>query len=209
MTVDQLAYLRCPDKIRANLINMGGPRLTIAEIERRLARLPTKVDGAHIGEPKDSDAINFQVGGLIARRRVMPTSLSKDDRAKIAALAKGIADKPEPPKERTFRYRAPRTNHASTAHAERLIDDVCKALGIPRKVLLGKGRMKFIVAARSLIVALLRERSPDVYSYPRIASILKRMDHSTMIYSHQQFGHYFDLFPVVAHLYAELRESGK
>lgn len=207
MTVEQFAYLRAPDKIRAALINAGGPRLSVDAIERKLRELPRGIIRPDPGKPRVGDGEDFRVAGLVRVTKPIPPRVRNRQVKRLAELASGIQNRPQP--ARTFRYRAPRTDHASTAHAERLIDVVCDGLGIPRDALLSHGRMKLLVAARSLIVALLRERSPEVYSYPRIASILKRMDHSTMIYSHQQFGHYCDLFPVVADLYAELREGGE
>lgn len=207
--VEQFAYLKCPTKVRAAVINAGGPRLSVEVIKRQLASMPSKIEGAHIGEPTESDAIDFRVGGLVKGYRVKQSGISQEDRANVARLAKGIGDKPKQSKERTFKYRAPRTNHASTGYAEKLIDEVSEALDMPRDVLLGESRLKLIVAARSLICALLRDRSTDVYSYPRIAAILCRKDHSTMIHSHQQFGHYCSIFPDVAALYEELRGDGQ
>lgn len=207
--VEQFSYLKCPSKIRAAMINAGGPRLPLDVIKRRLTRLPCKVEGANIGEPTEADAIDWRMTGLVRPERRKQSSLTAEERVKIANLAKGIPSKPPQPKERVYRYRAPRTNHVGTAYADRLIDRVSDALYIPRKVLLSKSRLKLIVAGRALIVALLRDRNPGVYSYPRIASILHRLDHSTMIHAHEQFENYCKLFPEIAELFAELREAGE
>ena len=210
MTVSELAYLKCPDKIRANLINMGGPRLSIAEIERKLARLPTKVEGSHIGEPKLSDGVNYRVPGLLGPRPVVRKSLAitPEERARIAELAKGIPDKPVKPIA-TYRYKGPPPVYGSTTYADGVIDRVCEALDLPRETFFSDSRQKYIVAARSLVVKVLRERNSAVYSYPRIAEIVGRNDHSTMIHSYQQFDNYCRLFPVLATLLVELREGGE
>ena len=206
--VEQFAYLKCPSKVRAALINAGGPRLSVDAVARRLSTLPTR-DVTDVGEPTDSDAIEFRVTGLVKPERRKPTTLSDADRKRIADLAHGIGDKAPPEREKVFRFRKPPPVYESTAYADQLIEDVAQALGITRTELLSASRFKFLVAARSLVVKLLRDRNPEVYSYPRIASIMKRLDHSTMIYAHQQFGHYCKLYPVVADLYAEMREGGE
>lgn len=216
MTVAELAYLKCPDKIRANLINMGGPRLSIAEIERKLARLPTKVQGSHIGEPKLSDGVNYRVRGLLGPRSVARKSLaiSPEKRTRIVELAKGIPDKPDKPKKpkkpiATYRYKGPAPIYGTAVYADGVIDRVCEALDLPREMFFSDSRKKYIVATRSLVVKVLRERNTAVYSYPRIAEIVGRKDHSTVIHSYQQFDNYCRLFPALTELLAELREGGE
>lgn len=210
MTVAELAYLKCPDKIRASLINMGGPRLSIAEIERKLARLPTKVQGSHISESLLSDGANYRVRGLLGPRSVVRKSLAipPKERTRIAELAKGIPDKPKKPIA-AYRYKGPAPTYGTTVYADGVIDRVCEALDLPRETFFSDSRKKYIVAARSLVVKVLRERNSAVYSYPRIAEIVGRNDHTTMIHSYQQFDNYCRLFPVLTELLAELREGGE
>ena len=211
MTVEQFAYLKCPSKIRAAIINYGGPRLSVELIERRLSTLPKKVDGAHIGEPKESDGIDFRVAGLVKPRPqiVARKSLTEQDRQRIAELAKGVGDKQPPEKRKTFRYKAPPRTYGGTAYAAKLIDRVCEGLEIPRDAFASESRQKFLVAARALVVKLLRERNEALYSYPRLAEIIGRGDHSTTINLMQKFDHYCTLFPEVADLYLKLREGGE
>jgi hypothetical protein len=210
MTVEQLSYLRCPDKIRANLINMGGPRLSIAEIERRLARLPVKVEGAHIGDPTEGDGIDFRVRGIVkplpARRGT--STITAEERKRIAELAKGIPDKPKQ-KTAVLRYKGPPPVYGSTSYADSVIDRVCDAMDLPRETFFSASRQKYVVAARSLVTRVLRDRNTAVYSYPRIAEIVGRNDHSTMIWAYEQFDHYCTLFPILRRIYDELREAGK
>lgn len=207
MTVEQFAYLRCPSKIRAAIINEGGPRLSVEAIQHKLSTLPRRIIREDVGEPTEHDGRDFRVNGLVKPGKAM--TVSAEERAKIEALAKAIPNKPKPEPAKVFRYRAPRTNHVGTAYADGLIDRACKELKIPRKVLLSKARYKYLVAVRSMICVLLRERNAEVYSYPRIASILKRKDHTTVIYAFHHFEDYCTLYPDVAALYLEMRESGR
>lgn len=210
MTVEQFAYLKCPSKIRAAIINEGGPRLSVELIERKLSTLPSRMVRLEVGEPTESDGIDFRVAGLVQREPVKRSRLSEEDRAVIARLASEVKDKAAAPaKRRTFTYRRPAPTYTGTEYATRLIDEVCEALDIPRKAFSSDSRMKFLVAARALVVRLLRERSVALYSYPRIAEIVGRGDHSTMINAMNKFDHYCTLFPEIAALYLEMREGGE
>ena len=210
MTVEQFAYLKCPSKIRAAIINEGGPRLSVETIERKLGTLPRRMVRLEVGEPTESDGLDFRVAGLVQREPAKPNQLSAEDRARIARLAAGVKDRPEAPaKRRTFTYRRPARAYTGTEYASRLIDEVCEALDIPRKAFSSDSRQKFLVAARALVVKLLRDRSVSLYSYPRIAEIVGRGDHSTMINAMNKFDHYCTLFPEIAALYLEMREGGE
>lgn len=209
-SVTQFAYLKCPSKVRVAVINAGGPRLSVDAIRRQLERLPTKVEGAHIGEPTDGDGIDFRVRGTVtplpARRGT--SSITPEERKRIAELAKGIPDKPKQPNN-VFRYKGPPPIYGSTSFADSVIDRVCEAMELPRETFFSSSRQKYVVAARAVVVRVLRDRNTAVYSYPRIAEIVGRNDHSTMIWAYQQFDHYCTLFPILRPLYEELREASK
>lgn len=209
MNVEQLAYLKCPERIRVALVNMGEPAPALDVIKRRLSRLGSRVEGAHIGEPTHSDGMDFRVTGLVVapKPRLGVSSITPEERARIAKLAQGIPDRPREPKQATsaFRYKGPPPVYGSTTFADKVIDRVCDALELPRQTFFSSSRQKYVVAARSLVVKVLRERNTAVYSYPRIAEIVGRNDHSTMIHSFQQFDNYCRMFPQIAELYAELR----
>ena len=209
MTVEQFAYLKCPSKIRAAIINEGGPRLSVEQIERRLKRLPKRDYRPSVGKPKDSDGEEFRVAGLVKPARWKPAPISEAERKRIAQLAQGIKDKPKPEKQKTFRYKAPRPSYGGTTYAAELLKNVCAGLEIPVEAFRSESRQKFLVAARALVVRLLRERNPAIYPYPRIAEIIGRDDHSTAINLMQKFDHYCTLFPEVAALYLKLREGGE
>lgn len=200
MTVEQFAYLRAPDKIRAALINAGGPRLSVDTIERKLRELPRGIIRPDAGEPCENDGAHFRVAGLIRAPKPRVDNPRNRQTPRVADA---------PVKRKTFRYKAPRPHYGGTVQAEQIITKVCDALDIPREAFCSESRQKYLVAARSLVVKLLRERNTTVYSYPRIAEIVGRGDHSTMINSMRKFDHYCDLFPEIADLYAELREGGE
>lgn len=205
-TVEQFAYLKCPDKIRAAVINAGGPRLSPDAIKTRLARLPVKIEGAHIGEPTEGDGIDFCVRGIVkplpARRGT--STITAEERKRIAELAKGIPDKPKQ-KTAVLRYKGPPPVYGSTSYADSVIERVCDAMDLPRETFFSASRQKYVVAARSLVTRVLRDRNTAVYSYPRIAEIVGRNDHSTMIWAYEQFDHYCTLFPILRRIYDELR----
>jgi hypothetical protein len=207
-TVEKFAYLKCPDKIRVAVINAGGPRLSVDAIQRRLDRLPVKVEGAHIGEPTEGDGIDFRVRGTVAPLpapvRRGTSTISPDERKRIAELAKGIPDKPKQSVQ-VFRWQGPPPVYGSTSYADSVIERVCDAMDLPRETFFSSSRQKYVVAARAVVVRVLRDRNTAIYSFPRIAEIVGRNDHSTMHWAYQQFDHYCNLFPILRPLYDELR----
>ena len=58
MNIDQLAYLKSPQKIRAALINAGKPAPSIEVIERRLAK---KSPAIRVADPLPSDGVEYRV----------------------------------------------------------------------------------------------------------------------------------------------------
>lgn len=206
-SAEQFAYLKCPDKISRALVNAGGPRLSADVIKRRLDR-PERVS-LTIGEPTISDGEDFRVRGL-APRHVVPKPPTADqlrkERNRIAALAALVPDRADKkaaePAKPVVRQPIPRA-------AFQLIERVCAELGLTDERFFAIRTQGLPFAARSLVTVLLRERNPEVYSYPRIAEIMGRKDHSTMMYAVDQFGVCCRKFPQVAALYLELREGGE
>ena len=209
MTVEQFAYLKDPSKIRAAIINEGGPRLSVDAIERKLRALPRRAIREDVGEPTEHDGMDFRVAGLVKPAKWKPATISEADRKRIAQLAQGIKDKPKPEKQKTFRYKSPKPSYGGTTYAAELLKQVCDGLQIPVEAFRSESRQKFLVAARALVVRLLRERNPAIYPYPRIAEIVGRGDHSTAINLMRKFDHYCTLFPEIAALYLKLREGGE
>jgi chromosomal replication initiator protein len=68
---------------------------------------------------------------------------------------------------------------------EKIIDTVCRELGVTRDDLGGKGRAKKVVLARELIVHLGKRHTGR--SYPELAMAIGRPNHSTVITAHQRF----------------------
>lgn len=68
---------------------------------------------------------------------------------------------------------------------DRIIDTVCRELGVTRDDLGDKGRSKKVVLARELVVHLGKRHTGR--SYPELAMALGRPNHSTVITAHQRF----------------------
>lgn len=206
---EQFAYLKCPDKISRALVNAGGPRLSADVIKRRLSRLSTKVEGAHIGDPTESDGIDFRVAGLVPQRVVSKTSTARElqmERNRIAALAALVPDrsdkKPVPVENVRVRQPIPKA-------AFDLIERVCGEFGLTDEQFYAPRRQGLIFAARALVAVVLHERNPLVYSYVRLADVLGRKDHTTIMHNVKRFDVCCQQFPQVAALYLKLREEGK
>ena len=72
MTVEQFAYLKSPEKIRVAIINEGGPRLSVEEIERRLSCMPRRLERVFVEEPVASDGADFRVAKLKPETKPKP-----------------------------------------------------------------------------------------------------------------------------------------
>lgn len=68
---------------------------------------------------------------------------------------------------------------------DRIIDTVCRELGVTRDDLGGKGRAKKVVLAREVIVHLGKLHTGR--SYPELAMAIGRPNHSTVITAHQRY----------------------
>lgn len=210
-TVEKFAYLKCPDKIRVAVINAGGPRLSVDAIQRRLNLLPSKVEGAHIGEPEDGDEADFRVRGLVGTQPMRPgiSRITKQERETIARMAACIKDRnPDSPNQPISVRDASLPEHRIIDYPRYLIKRVCEGLEIPREVFFSASRIPYLVAARALVVKILRDRNPAAYSYPRVADIIKRRDHTTAINLYHQFDKYRVTYSVIDRLYNELRQGG-
>lgn len=94
-----------------------------------------------------------------------------------------------------------RTPSRPPAHSGILIHRVADAFGLPVDALSGKCRNKAVVAARSVVARLLRERNAAVYTYPMIARSMGRSDHSSAIYWHKMYPVFAKQFPDVERVY--------
>jgi len=83
-----------------------------------------------------------------------------------------------------------------------LIDRVAKSFGITHGELVGDCRRKVFVDARSVVVAVLRERG---WSYPRIGKALNHSEHSSAIHSFSMFATYAKRNPLVAKCFDRYR----
>ncbi|MFW6032781.1 MAG: DnaA ATPase domain-containing protein, partial [Phycisphaeraceae bacterium] len=67
---------------------------------------------------------------------------------------------------------------------EKVLDVACEQLGVTREQVMGRGRQKMVVLARSLVIHLTRQMTP--MSYPEIARAFGRRTHSTVITAEQR-----------------------
>ena len=209
-SVEQFAYLKCPNKIRAALVNAGGARVDLEAIKRTLANLPKKVEGTHIGEPTDGDGQDFRVKMLVPPVRKSDTArMLRMERRRIAALAALIPDRQQQPKPESPKIGRPREKRSVPIAAIALIERVCAELGVSEERFFAKKKQGLPFAARSLAATLLRERNPAVYTYPRLAYIMERNDHTTILHLISRFGECCEKFPEVAALYEQMRGAGE
>ena len=199
MNIEQLAYLKCPDKIRAALINTTGKAPSLEVIRRKLDHdNATKRTYWNVGEPTERDALGY----VPQRKKVKPepkhgrTIITPEERAKIAAIAAKIPDR-----------RVKRPTPGSGQYGRALIDYVCQELCIPQSTFFGQRRRGIVAAAASLITRVLRQIDKKRYSYPQIAKLFGRGDHSTVLYAYENWDIYKHQFPQAASLYDSLIEG--
>lgn len=95
MTVEQLAYLKTPEKVRAALINAGEKPLSLEAIKRRLDAMPRKNQRAPVADPVAGDAMGYRPPAMCpmpepkrdsyARARYLPKAVENLQR-KMQAL---------------------------------------------------------------------------------------------------------------------------
>ncbi len=167
MNIEQLAYLKTPDKIRAALINTTGSAPSLYAIERRLSTL-AKTPTRSVPEPLDRDAIDYVAPWILRREQ------KRKEREERLAKAVEEVKKPNPLPMVPFK-------HNGTPQSHKLVEFVCKTLGLDACDFYGPTRLKEYVHARSIVAKVLRERNPSIYSYPKIGTCVGRSDHSTVI----------------------------
>jgi hypothetical protein len=195
VTVEELAYLGTPDRVRAALINTTGHAPPMAVIERKLA----KVKGKHIrqvGEPVDNDAAIYTPQGIVLPDAIRERQRkAKENRAAWAKLLRESPDdKP-----------APLPDPASNEYRKQVVNYVLHRMGISKrmwnKTLRRYGRMQ---AAGAVMAKAMRDRDPLRYSYPKIASAIGRGDHTTVIYTLKAYEGLAKQFPEIVPIYDEL-----
>jgi len=87
---------------------------------------------------------------------------------------------------------------------EKTIHQVAWLLNVSVENMRSRKRVRKFAEARGLVVRLLRERAPLAYSFPRLAKMLGRKDHSTMVHSWQSFDVFVKRNPRVFDAYVAL-----
>ncbi len=121
-----------------------------------------------------------EIEGLVnqidAMRRVLPELLADDGRVGLTLVRKALGlDGPTPGSAVT------RTNARlkKPISVELVISEVCRHLCVDLHAFMGKGRHKRVVLARSMVASLSRRLT--TMSFPEIARIMGRTNHSTVI----------------------------
>lgn len=155
-------YYKRPDTVRAALINTFGHAPSIERVASIMAGAPVGPRERAPEEPKESDGIDFAprelgwnhiINGVVPRRPKEPEEVEPFDHGKVVMMPL----------------------------SQRLAHEVCHELELDRDKLFSKNRTKPYVHARALIAVLLREKGGQAYSYPQIARMLGRTDHSSVI----------------------------
>jgi len=147
----------------------------MALLVERSARGPSTpgVPGAAGGSVREIEGLVNQIDAM---RRVLPELLADDGRAGLTLVRKALGlDGPTPGS-------APLRNNArlkKPISVELVISEVCRHLCVDLHAFMGKGRHKRVVLARSMVASLSRRLT--TMSFPEIARIMGRTNHSTVI----------------------------
>jgi DNA-binding transcriptional MocR family regulator len=196
VTIDELAYLKCPSKIRAAMINTTGRAPTVEAIRRKLEETESRrVNRWNVGEPEESDG-----EGYISPQGLMRLQRHNERQRAIAERA------PAPPK----RIKRPRpivftpSKPKPTLLSERVVREVCQRMDLDIRIFYSNSRNKRYVHARAIVCKVLRERNIEVYSMPRIGACICREDHSTVRHLLMNFDVYCR-YPGIWDVYNEVR----
>jgi hypothetical protein len=173
--LEQFLYLNCPQKIRAAMIYAGGKPPPLDSIEAKLSDR-RYVRGANIEDDYDEPEP--------VRKPAKPRklSLTPQEKARLAAIAARIPDR-EAQKPTSMTY------------GHDLVRYVMKRQGILRGEFFAGTRVGHVRAAAAMIAVILRRRNPATYTYPAIARILGRRDHTTIMYAIDQWPRYAKMYP--------------
>lgn len=217
MTVQQFAYLGCPNKIRTALINSGGPALSEEVIRKKLRMRPQPLE-FRVDEPIDSDAVIYSPRRIPHHTATMAAShgatslvearkpkirLSEEERRRMERIAKRIPDR-DPLVPVAFPNHNQPPERRAPDYGKRLINYVMRAANVKEEQFFAKVRFGRATAAASLVVVVLRELDAKRYSFPIIARLLGKNDHSTMIYAAEQWPTYAIKYPDIAALHSKV-----
>lgn len=171
------SYISDPSTIIAYTKREWGASPDRDEVERMIAhhRRPSppsnyeaRLDG------QDNDHLHFQVRGLIKPERIYQPKLPKLKAKKPEKKQRKpkVKAKPEPI------YNG--VGMADLSHVK-ILKGVATDFAILATDLTGDRRGKRLVHARAVVIYILRERNPTVWSFPRIGRLLGGRDHSTII----------------------------
>jgi chromosomal replication initiator protein len=147
----------------------------MALLVERSARGPSTpgVPGAAGGSVREIEGLVNQIDAM---RRVLPELLAEDGRVGLTLVRKALGlDGP------TTGGNVTRTNARlkKPISVELVISEVCRHLCVDLHAFMGKGRHKRVVLARSMVASLSRRLT--TMSFPEIARIMGRTNHSTVI----------------------------
>lgn len=201
-TIDQFVYLKCPVKIGQALWRAGGPRLSVDQVERKLVTRGRPRPVNDVGEPDDSDAVIWQPRGLAAKFLRKPPApvkprkpklvITAEERARIAAIAATIPDRVE---EKPHRVMRKKLDPTAANFPDQLIRYVLRQAGLNRASFFKKRRRGKEKAAAALVAVVLRDLDARKYSYPKLARILRKKDHTTIVHAVARWPFYAEEWP--------------
>jgi len=126
-------------------------------------------------------------------RRPLHKRLTQDERERIAAIAAKIPDRKDNLKPiELIPVRQP--------YATRLIDRTLHLAGVSKRKWNQPRRNGRVAAISSALAFSLKKKDSEFYSYPKIARILGRKDHTTIIYAVEHWPRFAQKYPDVAEI---------
>jgi len=205
--INRFKYLGSADKVLAaikNYTSLNPPSLAL--VERELAKIKRRHKMPRVPEPLPGDEFDHsptarchdsytRMAGRAGREIAKNANPEFKEVQSVARAAALIPNKVRKPKK----WKRP--DHRTNEYSRDLVSRVCRELAIDEHQLYGRSRKPDLVRARSIVVMLLRERDPLLYSYPKCSRCVGRGDHSTAINLVGQFPNYCRADPVIWEVY--------
>ena len=202
--INRLSYLKTGNRIRTAIINeIGRCGISEAVIQDYIDR-KNEVHERDVGEPELLDGVVYSpCDGLDYKGLAKPATWRAMDRKEVAApkieglnyfpedhtliekLKRGTLKpfvEPEPDPEPLILTLTP-----PKIPSKEIISRVASMFCITPEQLKSATRARSYVAARGVVVRLLREMDSYVYSFTVIAKLIGRTDHSTALHAWQNF----------------------
>ena len=141
------------------------------------------------------DGIHYKVPGLVRLPRLV------EPKPKPAPVAK--EKQPKLPKAKAKPQYVPPEIAPDDLYSVRLLKLVASDFKIKPGDILGKDRRRRFIHARAVMIFILRERNPAVWSFPQIGKFLGGRDHSSIINLWRQRDDWLARYSDIATFYAK------